>query len=192
VSVAGQIAQVSRPFLQSLARDCRATAHLGVRDNDMVTYLVKASSSVSRSAKIFTKENFQLEAYCSGIGKVLLAWQPDIERERYLAGGPFVAITSNTITNPKDLRACLERVRNDGFAADDGEIAADLYCLAVPLVSRDRPIEAAISLSFNCPEGRPIQGDAYLDKLRASATRIAAKLWPSERLAPLHNEIAGS
>ena len=149
ISSTEHLARLCRPSLHRLAKACKATAHLGVMENDMVTYLVKVNAGVSHPVVSFTRENAQLEAYCSGIGKVLLAWLPMAERARYLSGGPFVAMTPRTIIDPSKLQNCLITVRSKQFATDDGEIADGLYCLAVPLWTSGLPMTAAISISVS-------------------------------------------
>jgi len=138
------IANVAAPVLHTLAHTARGIAQLGTFENDMVTYRIKTGRGAS---DLFTKVGMQLEAYCSGIGKVLLAYLPMAERERYLAGGPFVALTSRTITAPDLLRNELDRVRSEGFAIDDGEIVETLHCVAVAIRTPEGAVRAAISVS---------------------------------------------
>ena len=174
ISANEQIAAVSRPALARLAVDCHATAHLGVMENDMVTYLVKVSAS-DAVAEPFTQENAQLEAYCTGIGKVLLAWLPAAEQSLYLAGGPFVRLTDRTITEPARLASTLKAVRAEQWAKDDGEIAEQLYCLAVPLWTDMTPMRAAISLSFQ-KSTKTADDSFYISKLRLCAQAISGRL----------------
>ena len=176
ISVASQLARLCRPSLRRLAQTCGATAHLGVMENDMVTYLVKETASTAHAAAFFTRENSQLEAYCSAVGKVLLAWLPDAARVRYLDGAPFVPMTQRTLTDPRALQACLKAVRAEQFARDDGEISDDLYCLAVPLWTNVEPMIAAISLSFPRRDGQQDDDGAYLAKLRTCAAELSLKL----------------
>lgn len=176
VTAQGEIAALSRPYLQSLAAQSHATAHLGVMENDMVTYLVKAGPGGAEKAVSLTRENTQLEAYCSGIGKVLLAWLPATEREKYLAGGNFIALTSRTMTEARDLRRCLKAVRAELFARDDGEVAERLYCLAVPLWTDRLPMTAAISLSRMRGPEAAIDDAGLLKLLRRAAAKISRKL----------------
>jgi IclR family acetate operon transcriptional repressor len=171
-----QIQEASRPLLQELADKCGATAHLGVMENDMVTYVVKVSAGALNSGVSFSKENAQLEAYCSGIGKVLLAWLPEAEREKYLAGGPFVALTERTILDPAVLRNCLKTVRTDRYARDNREVADDLYCLAVPLWVEAEPMYAAISLSFTYGNAKRGDDRTYVALLQDYAMKISRKL----------------
>jgi IclR family transcriptional regulator, acetate operon repressor len=164
-----QIIEAARPILRKLAQRLGGTAHLGILDDDMVTYLVKEGERA-----VFTREREQLEAYCTGIGKALLAQLPPHRFEHYLQV-PFVRLTSQTITEPAALSAEVQRTRTRGYAIDDREMAEDLACVAVPLrVSGTAPL--AISLS----------GDPARMSLM-SAPEIAAQL---SRLAQLIAERA--
>lgn len=138
------LAAVARRPLRQLAKSMKATAHLGILEDDMITYVVKEHGGGRR---LFTRENGQLEAYCSAIGKMLLAHLPDHEREAYLAGSPFIQLTSHTVTEPDEIRRALELARSHGYAIDDREIAEDLFCVAVPIRDNDGQVRAAISLS---------------------------------------------
>lgn len=173
LSVERQLAHAARQPLEDIAAKTGLTAHLGVLENDMVTYLVK--SQASRSADIFTREKGQLEAYCSGIGKVLLAHLPDSERSAYLASGPFVPLTPHTLVDPIRLEAALDAVKDTDFAADESEIALGLRCLAVPVRDPDNKVLAAISLSITDRDTPPAD-DVLLDLLRATAALIGERL----------------
>ncbi|MCW1400904.1 IclR family transcriptional regulator [Novosphingobium sp. MW5] len=140
------------PLLHKLASDLRAVVQLGTFDNDMVTYRVKTGEGAS---ELFTRVGMQLEAYCSGIGKVLLAHLPEGQLDAYLDTGPFPALTDRTITDPKALVAELRLVAQRGFAVDDGEIAEGLHCLAAPVSAPDGRVLAAISVSQMADEMRP-------------------------------------
>ena len=167
------LTDIARPLLQKIADTIKCTAHLGVLENAMVTYLVKVGDD-SESLD-FTQEGGQLEAYCSGIGKVLLAARSDKYIEDYLASGPFIPFTDRTITSPKALATCLANVRIQGWAADDREAAQGLQCLAVPVSRKDRPPIAAISLSHGrvLSTGCDMQS---LDALQDCARQIADRL----------------
>jgi DNA-binding IclR family transcriptional regulator len=176
---AGHLARLSRPSLQALADFCGATAHLGVLENDMVTYLVKVTGKGAAAGAVFTRENAQLEAYCSGIGKVLLAALPQAACDQYLAAGPFVALTGRTITDSTALRHCLARVRQEDFAQDDGEVADDLFCLAVPVRRGDGAVHAAISVSFQRSTRSARDIALHLKNLRLHAEELSKKLGQS-------------
>jgi len=163
---------IGRPLLANLARRTGLTAHLGVFESDMVTYLVKAPGKVD----VLTREGMQLEAYCSGIGKVLLAFLPQDDAERYIRSGSFVKLTPQTMVEPRDLRRALGEIRTAGFAIDDREIDDNLRCIAAPVRGHDGGVCAAISLSSagEIPGQPPVE--QKLPLLRATALRIEKAL----------------
>ena len=139
---------IGRPVVEALAARTKGVAHLGVLEQDMVTYLLKAGSH----ADVFTAEGKQLEAYCSGIGKLLLASLPPDERAAYLENGPFVALTRNTITDPTELEREFGRIRDCGFARDIEEAGPGLHCLAAPVRDETGRIVAALSVTRTQPD----------------------------------------
>lgn len=171
-SVAAHLSAVARPCLVAFARTSGATTHLGIWENEMVTYLVRVPGRGASPSAGFTRENGQLEAYCSGLGKLLLAHLPEHEREDYLSAGRFVALTERTLTEPEVLRAHLKLVGARGLSIDDGEMADDLFCLAVPIVDDQGAVIAAISASI----GRGTANEAKTEELAGGLRRCAAKI----------------
>ncbi len=163
------IANVAAPLLHQLAAKVRSVVQLGTFENDMVTYRIKTGRGAS---DLFTRIGMQLEAYCSGIGKVLLANLPKQEREAYLAGGSFVALTERTIVDPDRLRQELESISELGYAIDDEEIAEGLRCMAVPLRKCDGTVIAAISVSQALSSPGRASDAELLDMLTETAMAI--------------------
>jgi len=163
----------AKPCLDWLARRVRAAAHLGVFEGGMVSYLVKSGSS--RSAR-FTREGTQLDAYCSALGKVLLAHLPASERNAYLAGGPFPKLTNQTITNPKELSVHLRQVRRKSYAIDDREFAEEVMCIAVPVRDRNSRVYAALSITTSPDELRGPRVSAALRLLGRAARDIEGSM----------------
>jgi DNA-binding IclR family transcriptional regulator len=164
------IAAIAKPVLTRLAARVKSTVQLGTLENDMVTYRLK----VGRDAGTLpTRVDMQLEAYCSAIGKILLASLPHVELDRYLASGPFVALTARTITEPDLLREELCAVERLGFAVDEGEIFDGLFCLAVP-IRLDAGLPSA-SISISTPRYAVFRSrrEDFLIELSASAKEIA-------------------
>lgn len=175
VSLHDLLSSVARPHLARLSRATSAHAHLGVLENGMVTYLVKQRFGRTR---IHSAEGAQLEAYCSAIGKVLLASLPLTELDAYIAEGEFVALTPNTITDPADLRTEIDLVRGRNWAEDREEIAPGLNCASVPIRDHDGSCIAALSVSRVNPAGMEPQGEALLTTLECTARAISLDLFP--------------
>lgn len=130
--------------LDDLAGRFRATAHVGVLEQGMVTYVAKASAA--DSIFVPTRVSAQQEAYCSAIGKVLLAALTPADLDGFLAEGDLVPLTDRTITDPGLFREELAAVRRNGYALDRGEAHPHLGCVAKPIRDRYGATVAAISL----------------------------------------------
>lgn len=168
------IVAAAAPVLHRLAVKVGCVVQLGTLENDMVTYRLKTGQG---AGDFFTRVGLQLEAYCTGIGKILLANLAEAEREAYLATGPFPALTANTITDPDRLRDELMRVRAQGFARDDEEIARGLSCIAVPVREAGGRVLAAISVSRASAMLDEKGSDPILDLLFDTAAQVERGLF---------------
>ncbi|MCH4151676.1 MAG: IclR family transcriptional regulator [Sphingobium sp.] len=172
-----KLIEAARPLLRALAREEKLTAHLGLFQNDMVTYLVKEGGG-----NLFTQESAQLEAYCTGIGKALLARLPDAELEHYLKGN-FIALTPYTLTTPEALRKEIKQVRGRGYALDNREMDENVACVAVS-IDWALPTPAALSVTGN-PATFPLdQASRLVNRLRNIAARIANRLEKDMAVSP--------
>jgi IclR family acetate operon transcriptional repressor len=166
---------IGRPIVKKLATDTGCIAHVGIFENGMVTYLLKAGRAAQT---VFTREGTQLEAYCTGIGKVLLAALPVSVREDYLKSGPFIQLTANTLTDPRELRSALIVVADRGYAEDNAEMDSDLRCLAVPvrLDEGKGDVIAALSISTRSTDENSHALLTHLDALRTVASLLSNRL----------------
>ncbi|MCC0017615.1 MAG: IclR family transcriptional regulator [Rhodobiaceae bacterium] len=170
------IARVARPFLDATARETGLTLHLGALEDGMVTYAVKAEGAPADTAAEFTREGMQLEAYCSAVGRVLLAGLNKSEQRSYLSDGPFVQLTTRTVTSPHRLQGILELVSERGFAEDDREISDDLWCLAVPLRSKKGEVLCSVSASMTWHPKAALRKEDVIRSLQSVVGRIGDRL----------------
>jgi IclR family acetate operon transcriptional repressor len=171
------LCEIGTPILQDLAGRLNLTVHLGMLENGMVFYVNKVSTPTSFSSH--TRSGSYLEAYCSGLGKVLLAALPEDELESFILEGDLVALTPNTITEQSALRSELEKVRKLGFAFDECESRADTYCVAVPVHDADGNVVAAISVTGDARSVIKKSVPVLCDKLVEAATVFSGRLYPS-------------
>lgn len=177
MAIEAALAAVARPLLRRLAHAAQCVAHVGVLESDMVTYLVREGAN---DGAIHSQEGKQLEAYCSGIGKVLLAALPPFQQDSYLRSAPFIALTDRTITDPAALRSELADVAARGFARDIGESSIAIHCLAIAL--RDPGGTAIAALSVSRAAGGFDELWA-LAMLREARDRIEAALFAQGQLS---------
>lgn len=89
----------------------------------------------------------RIPAYCSALGKAILAYLDQDELVNYLAQTEFVAYTPRTITRQENLLIELEKIRQKGYALACRELLLDTACLAAPIFDREGRVLAAISLT---------------------------------------------
>lgn len=172
-SIPRVVKAIGRPIIKRLATQTGCTAHVGIFENGMVTYLLKAGRAAQT---VFTREGTQLEAYCTGIGKVLLAALPVSAREEYLQSGPFIQLTANTLTDPQKLRSELIIVADRGYAEDNAEMDSGLLCLAVPVRLGEGDVVAALSISTRSTDKDAHALLTHLDALRTAANLLCNRL----------------
>lgn len=159
-----------RPVLADLGETLKTVVHFGVLEDDMVNYIVKITPE---DAQLFTRENQRLEAYCSAIGKVLLADMPDRDIELYLSSAPFPSLTQKTMTDPEEIRRTLLKTREQEFGTDDGEIDDNLFCLAVPVRDGRGRMLGALSASSRTRDFISEQRPQTLAILRGTAEKLS-------------------
>ncbi|TCP56809.1 IclR family transcriptional regulator [Tamaricihabitans halophyticus] len=165
----------SRPLLTELASELGESANLAMIDFDMAVYVAQASSG--HSVRMFTEVGRRVRMHCTGVGKVILAQLDDDAVRDIARRAGLPAATDRSITRVDDLISELQKIREQGFAVDDGEqeIGVRCYAVAVP----DAPVHTALSLSG--PDSRVTAefGVRAVPALQATAARISATLTPS-------------
>lgn len=134
----------AKPFVDRLARLAEESAHLGVF-NGLEVVVVEREEHPGRGSRS-SRPIEAAPAYCTGVGKAVLAFQPQNAIDRVVAAGlkPF---TRNTITSPSGLHQELSRIRAQGFAIDDAEHQEFVRCVAAPIRNSNAAVFAAISVT---------------------------------------------
>ncbi len=138
------LVDVSIPYLKSLSGITNETCFLGVYNQGYVIYLYKSEGTMSIQTN--ARLGSRMPAYCTGIGKALLAYQSLDEIDRIL-NQPLEKITENTIIEPITLFNTLARIRADGYSFDHEENEIGLTCVAKPIFNYTGNIVGAISVA---------------------------------------------
>jgi DNA-binding IclR family transcriptional regulator len=157
------------------------TVHMGMLENGMVTYIAKVTTP--NSFPSHSRVGAQLEAYCTGLGKVLLAALPKDALDNFLSEGDLVALTPSTITQSSVLREHLAQVREQGFAVDNGENHIAIGCLAVPVEDAEGRTIAALSATYDVGQMTPERQKQVFAMVEDAAAAIGRKLYPAYELA---------
>lgn len=134
------------PFLRKLALRVGHTVHLGVLHKTRVVYIDKIEP-INRHVCISSRTGTSNPVYSTSLGKAILAFLPQEEIAKTIAGIQFTAFTSKTLTTPDELTGALERVRRRGFSVDDEEMELGTRCVGAPVFDASKSVVAAVSVS---------------------------------------------
>ncbi len=162
-------ARAARP-VQALAGRTGLNARVGIWDNDsvLITFLAVPRSEDYLSHQLGPR----VPAYCSAIGKALLAFFEPARLKSYLQATELVRHTSATCTSREQLRTELAATRRRGFSITRGEMIPGLAALGAPVFGRNRELAGAISLS----ETPTIVLGKRLEKFSEELIRTAADI----------------
>lgn len=158
------------PFLAELYVATHATVQLAMLAGPDVVYLNKLEGP--QRLRTPSRIGGRMPAYCTAVGKTLLAADPLAADEALRA--PRHAWTANTIVDEHDLVAELDRVRTTGVAIDRGESLEILSCIAVPVKANGGRVVAALSISGDARTFQPIRYERVLRSVAFSASRLLA------------------
>jgi IclR family pca regulon transcriptional regulator len=123
------------------------------------------------------KPGSRLPAYCTALGKVLLAYLPEHERQQVLSRTELRPHGPNTIATKAVLRDELAQILQEGLAVEDQELASGRVAIAAPVLNEASEIAAAIDMSANAREIAVEElADALGPHLVSMADRISARL----------------
>ena len=140
-----EIRKIAHPFLQELAAKFNETINLGYFNGDEVLTIDKIDSTeiLRMDAGIGGRE----PAYCTSLGKALLAFLPENQLEAYLQRTELTPFTPNTVVSVDKLKDELMHIKENGYAIDDEELSVGLRCVGAPLFSHKGQALYAISIS---------------------------------------------
>ncbi len=149
--------------VKNLVSLCNETASVGVFRGGKVIYI--DVEETTESVRVVSRLGAALPAYCTSIGKVLLAFREQDEILTYLKKTPLTAFTEKTVTDGEALNHQFSLIRRQGYAIDNEEYELSVKCLAVPVKDHSGSVVAGLSIS----------GPAH----RLPAPRIEDELIPS-------------
>lgn len=161
--------ETALPAMQRLQACTGETVHLAVGIGRDVVYIEKLLGRAPIAD--LTRVGARRPAYCTGLGKVLLAFSdphPDRAQPEYLP-----AMTRHTIVSSRTMEAELVRVRDEGIAYDREEFRLGVECIAAPLQAAGGICAGAISITV---PSHKLQLRQYVPALRGAAADVSRAL----------------
>ncbi|MBW2564030.1 MAG: IclR family transcriptional regulator [Deltaproteobacteria bacterium] len=169
-----EIRQEARGFMQELSTAFKETVNLGFWDGKDILHLDKIDSTeiLRIDATLWSKT----PAYCTALGKAILAHLPKSELNEYLSHTRLVPHGPNSIVSKKKFREELKKTFERGYAVDNEEMAHGLRCVAAPVF--DHTGQARYALSISSPSIRMTMDavDNVQLKVKDGCRRLSARL----------------
>lgn len=140
------LAVSAQPFLDRLSEQLHEACNLATLEGEQVLYIAR-SAIPQRLISVDLSVGSRLPAYCTSMGRILLAALDDDQLQDYLAHAELQAKTSRTLHTPEALWECLQRVRHQGWCIVDQELEQGLRSLAVPVYDSAGHVLAAMNVS---------------------------------------------
>jgi len=166
-------------YLEELRQRTSYTTNLAVLDGTEILYVDRARSFRRGQSKIDLglHPGSRLPAYCTAMGKLLLAYLPENEQGELLTEMKLTKQGPNTITSKKGLLTELDEIQSEGFAVNDEELAPELHSIAAPVRNEAREVVAAVNLAAHTSMISLSElVDALSPHLISTADRISARL----------------
>jgi IclR family pca regulon transcriptional regulator len=145
------IREVAQPHLQRLSDATGFTVNMALLDGPEVVYIERCRTSRpgQRDIDLNLHVGSRLPAYCTALGKAMLAYLPEDELDAVLAGTSYDRRGPNTLVTDAALRTELEQIRAAGIALNNEELAYGLRSIAAPIRARSGDVTAAINLAVH-------------------------------------------
>lgn len=140
-----EMVSLATPVLEDLSAATGESGHFAVRMGDTVTVIARTSGA--GAFQLTDRVGVVRPAYCTALGKVMLAALRDDQLERYLARTELKPMTPKSVTDAAMLRREIEEVRRAGLAFDDGEFDTEMRCVAVPVRDFTGQVVGAVGIS---------------------------------------------
>jgi IclR family pca regulon transcriptional regulator len=169
------LSTAAQPILERMSATLRESFSVATLDGEDIVYI--ARTQVNRVMAVDLHIGSRLPAYCTSMGRVLLAYLPPEQLEHYLAKVVLTPHTTRTITSIEKLRLALRNVRRNGYALVDQEFEVGLRSLAVPVYSNTGRVVATMNLSGNAPRLSVLEMQSrFLAPLRNAASELSVFL----------------
>ncbi|MEB0120024.1 pca regulon transcriptional regulator PcaR [Pseudomonas sp. CCI1.2] len=172
------LALSAQPYLDQMSDQLHEACNMATLEGDDILYIAR-SATTQRLISVDLSVGGRLPAYCTSMGRILLAALDDVSLHEYLDHVDLQPKTSRTLSTPQALLECLQQVRQQGWCIVDQELEQGLRSIAVPVYDASGQVLAALNVSTSA--GRVTRNDLeqrflpiMLDASRDLSTQLFA------------------
>lgn len=166
---------LAEPAMQALAAQVGESCSAAVLEGTDIVYVLRVPTHKIMSIGLGVGS--RLPAYCTSMGRMLMAGLDDSAVTSLLQASGARALTRHTLTDPQELLAKVRQARRQGWCLVNQELEEGLISLAAPLTERSGRTVAALNISgqANRTSARQMQ-ETMLPALLQAAQGISALL----------------
>jgi IclR family pca regulon transcriptional regulator len=165
------LAAMAQPILENVSHILHESCSIATLDGTDIVYIARAN--VTRIMSIDLVVGSRLPAFCTSMGRVLMADLSAEKLDEFLSRVEFKRHTERTVTNAEKLRQILRLVQRNGYCIVDQELESGLRSMAVPI--RDSAGRVVASLNVGAHAQRVSIQDLqvrFLPQLKAAAQEL--------------------
>lgn len=168
------IRQVALPVMHRLHQEVGEAVNLIVRDGSEAIYIEKLDTK--QPVRLYTAIGRRTPLYAGACSRVILAFLPYMERERYIDETELKQIASGTIVDKGKLRQAIVESRENGYSVSYSELEDYTAALAAPVFNFKGEIVAGISIAGLDVNYREDKLESLAEKVKAAALEVSQKL----------------
>ena len=165
----------AEPVMESLVAQVKESCSAAVLEGTDVVYVMRVPTH--KIMRINVGIGSRLPAYCTSMGRVLLAALPEDELQRRLTASPVAPLTRHTLTDPEAIVARIAQARRQGWCLVNQELEEGLISIAAPVRDRAGRVLAALNISGQANRtSAKVMQDSLLPPLLDAAARVSGLL----------------
>jgi IclR family pca regulon transcriptional regulator len=169
------LATAAQPVLERVSHELHESCSISTLDRSDIIYVARAN--VTRIMSIDLGVGSRLPAFCTSMGRVLLATLPAEALDTYLTQTELKRFTERTITSAEKLKQVLRLVSRNGYSIVDQELELGLRSMAVPIQNPNGKIVAALNVGAHAQRVSIQEMQTkFLPRLRAAAQELSMLL----------------
>lgn len=164
------LAPLAKDEIESLARETNETVHLAQIDNGHVLFVDKKKAS--DRTETLAQVGMVAPAYCTGVGKAMLAFMAPRRLEIALQQQSYFSYTPNSHNSAQSVMKEIETIRSEGVAYDREEHEEGIISIAAPILAESGRIIGAVSIATSTTR----HSLESLDQFRPALLKTAKKI----------------
>jgi len=166
---------LAEPVMEGLVEQVRESCSAAVLDGTEIVYVLRLHTH--KIMRTTLGVGSRLPAYCTSLGRMLLAGLPDAELEQRLRASDLRQHTRHTVTDIPTLMSLIRQARTQGWCLVNQELEEGLISVAAPLTNRAGQTVAALNISGQANRtSAEVMQASLLPALLAAAQAISRML----------------